>query len=73
MQNVTRTSDRVDVVHARWKVFGRVIYCSRCGRTAAQRVTLDLNDGPIYGIEFDRTPFCPYCGAKMNKEENTNG
>ena len=69
-------SDVAPVVHGRW-VFGKDLadsfgsinknkyhlYCSEC-RNQAFNNTVD-ND---YDFDMD-TPFCPWCGAKMNKED----
>lgn len=58
------TMDAVEVVHGRWikrtEVFGE-IYCSEC-RTIEK--TTDSNF---------KTPYCPWCGAKMDGERKDNG
>ena len=70
------TADVAPVVHGRW-VFGKDLadsfgsinknkyhlYCSEC-RNQAFNKTVD-ND-PDFDVD---TPFCPWCGAKMDKEE----
>lgn len=69
-------ADVVEVVHGRW-VFGKDLadsfgsinknkchlYCSEC-RNQAVNKTVD-ND-PDFDVD---TPFCPWCGAKMDGEE----
>ena len=69
-------ADVVEVRHGRW-VFGKDLadsfgsinknkyhlYCSEC-RNQAFNKTVD-ND-PDFDVD---TPFCPWCGAKMNKED----
>ena len=69
-------ADVAPVVHGRW-VFGKDLadsfgsinknkyhlYCSEC-RNQAFNKTVD-ND---YDFDMD-TPYCPNCGAKMDKEE----
>ena len=70
------SADVAPVRHGRW-VFGRDLpdsfggivknkyhlYCSEC-RNQAFNKTVD-ND-PDFDVD---TPFCPWCGAKMDKEE----
>ena len=66
----------VTVQHGRWEFgkdlpdsFGSInknkyhLYCSEC-RNQAFNKTVD-ND-PDFDVD---TPFCPWCGAKMNKED----
>lgn len=59
--------DVQEVRHGRWKPFdltwGRSIYtCTACGD--AFEVPTEYGSGkPMY-------EFCPYCGAKMDEEEN---
>ena len=68
--------DVATVVHGRWEFgkdlpdsFGSInknkyhLYCSEC-RNQAFNKTVD-ND-PDFDVD---TPFCPWCGAKMDKEE----
>lgn len=68
-------ADVVEVQHGRWRFgkdlpdsFGSInknkyhLYCSEC-RNQAFNKTVD-ND---YDFDMD-TPFCPWCGAKMDKE-----
>lgn len=50
------TIDAVPVVHGRW-VLGVPITCSVCGKPAAE------HDSPI---TFWESPYCPWCGAKMD-------
>ena len=71
----TPAADVVEVRHGRW-VFGKDLadsfgsinknkyhlYCSEC-RNQAFNKTVD-ND-PDFDVD---TPFCPWCGAKMDKE-----
>ena len=70
------TADVVEVRHGRWEFgkdlpdsFGSInknkyhLYCSEC-RNQAFNKTVD-ND-PDFDVD---TPFCPWCGAKMNKED----
>lgn len=67
MMNVVRTSERVNVVHGRWiePVPGDGFpYCSNCKRIAPDK-GLFLN---AKLMEWYRTPFCPWCGAKMDVE-----
>ena len=68
--------DVVEVVHGRW-VFGKDLadsfgsinknkyhlYCSECRHQA-----FNNSDDNDYDFDMD-TPFCPWCGAKMDKEE----
>ena len=69
-------ADVAPVVHGRWEFgkdlpdsFGSInknkyhLYCSEC-RNQAFNKTVD-ND---YDFDMD-TPFCPWCGAKMDKEK----
>ena len=69
-------ADVATVQHGRWEFgkdlldsFGSInknkyhLYCSEC-RNQAFNKTVD-ND---YDFDMD-TPFCPWCGAKMDKEE----
>ena len=69
-------ADVVEVRHGRWRFgkdlpdsFGSInknkyhLYCSEC-RNQAFNKTVD-ND-PDFDVD---TPFCPWCGAKMDKEE----
>ena len=59
IHNEIRRVDAVEVVHGRWikrtEVFGE-IYCSEC-KTIEK--TTDSNF---------KTPFCPWCGTKMDME-----
>ena len=69
-------TDVVEVLHGRWEFgkdlpdsFGSIsknkyhLYCSECRNQAFNKST--DND-----CDFDMdTPFCPWCGAKMDKEE----
>ena len=67
MKNVVYTSERVDVVHGRWiePVPGEgFMYCSNCKRIAPDN-GLFLNVKPM---KWYMTPFCPWCGAKMDVE-----
>ena len=70
------TADVATVQHGRWEFgkdlpdsFGSInknkyhLYCSEC-RNQAFNKTVD-ND---YDFDMD-TPFCPWCGAKMDKEK----
>ena len=69
-------ADVAEVRHGRWEFgkdlpdsFGSInknkyhLYCSEC-RNQAFNKTVD-ND---YDFDMD-TPFCPWCGAKMDKED----
>ena len=70
------SADVVEVRHGRWTFgkdlpdsFGSInknkyhLYCSECRNQAFNKST--DND-----CDFDMdTPFCPWCGAKMDKEE----
>lgn len=65
VENVVYTSERVDVVHARWvePVPGDGFpYCSNCKNVAPDR-GLFLNPRLM---DWYRTPFCPWCGANMD-------
>ena len=67
MENVVYASDRVDVVHGRWiePVPGDGFpFCSNCKRIAPDN-GLFLN---AKLMEWYMTPFCPWCGAKMDGE-----
>ena len=70
------SADVAPVVHGRW-VFGKDLadsfgsinknkyhlYCSECRHQA-------FNNSDDNDCDFDMdTPFCPWCGAKMDKEE----
>ena len=74
--NNAPAADVAVVQHGRWEFgkdlpdsFGSIsknkyhLYCSEC-RNQAFNKTVD-ND---YDFDMD-TPFCPWCGAKMDKEE----
>ena len=67
VKNVVYASERADVVHGRWiePVPGDGFpYCSKCKKVAPDR-GLFLN---ARLMEWYRTPFCPWCGAKMDVE-----
>lgn len=53
------TIDAVPVVHGRW-ILGVPVTCSVCGKPAAE------HDSPIV---FWESPYCPWCGAKMDGKE----
>lgn len=54
------TIDAVPVVHGRWEL-GVPVTCSACGKPAAE------HDSPI---SFWESPYCPWCGAKMDGGAN---
>ena len=70
------SADVAPVVHGRW-VFGKDLpyswgqilknkyhlYCSECLEQAFNR---SEDNDPDFDVD---TPFCPWCGAKMDKEE----
>lgn len=75
MENIEYTSDRVNVVHGRW-IADRdgLPVCSVCDEVAMQRLYCDvLHETWTYDIRLVKTPYCPYCGAKMDekKEDET--
>lgn len=53
------TIDAVEVVHGQW-VLGVPITCSVCRKPAAE------HDSPI---SFWESPYCPWCGAKMDAKD----
>ena len=69
-------ADVAPVVHGRW-VFGKDLadsfgsinknkyhlYCSECRHQAFNKT---VDNDPDFDVD---TPFCPWCGAKMNKED----
>ena len=68
MENVVRTSDRVDRVHGRWELDNdNIPVCSVCGEVAPQRLHYSICKH-IYDIRYRFTRFCPECGARL---ENT--
>lgn len=56
-------ADVEPVRHGRWIIRGGRLYCSECKQRAC--VTRDMEDF-WYTVG---TPYCPNCGAKMDKEE----
>lgn len=56
---IAPTIDAVPVVHGRW-ILGDPITCSVCWKPAAE------HDSPITFLE---SPYCPWCGAKMDEKE----
>ena len=69
-------ADVVEVRHGRW-IFGKDLadsfgsinknkyhlYCSECHNQAFNKT---VDNDPDFDVD---TPFCPWCGAKMNKED----
>lgn len=69
-------ADVAEVRHRRWEFgkdlsdsFGSInknkyhLYCSECRHQAFNKT---VDNDPDFDVD---TPFCPWCGAKMNKEE----
>ena len=63
--------DAVPVVHARWirDDLGNT-RCSNCHTRLPFRHCYDDEDGYEWDDEIDETPWCMYCGARMDGEEN---
>lgn len=61
------------VTHAYWeKIPGTDHHCCSACRSPLPAVpyTSGGYDGPSYYVEeIDKTPYCPYCGAKMDAKE----
>lgn len=55
--------EAVEVVHGKWEL-GVPITCSVCKKPAAE------HDSPI---SFWESPYCPWCGAKMDLQEVEEG
>lgn len=56
-------ADVEEVKHERWMWEGLFKACSRCGSYVDWNDTLGAN----------RWKYCPYCGAKMDKENENHG
>lgn len=61
------------VAHAHWVEDDDGVHCSRCKKDAALEVftysfhpTTDSWDGDV---KFNKSEFCPHCGAKMDETE----
>lgn len=57
------------VKHAKWIPHkpGDVYACSNCGY--GMLATMRFRDGRCIGARYDnKTPYCPYCGARMDGE-----
>ena len=62
--------DAAPVVHGRWVANSDGLpVCSVCDEIAMQRLFCDTTHGEWrYDVRLVKTPFCPSCGAKMDKE-----
>ena len=49
------------VRHGRWEWRGGIPWCSNCG---------EMPPGYSYEGDANTTPYCPKCGAKMDKKES---
>lgn len=61
----TFVADVAPVVHGEWEDYGAGVCCSKCGISLFHQ---DTNNNA--GIEPSCFEYCPYCGAKMDLEEN---
>ena len=53
-------ADVVPVVHSRWIKTADGAECEKCGREAVYQIIDD---------HWQYEPFCPHCGARMDREE----
>lgn len=61
------TVDAVEVVHAAWTDKG---FCTNCGyRAYIACVGFNCTGG--IRVEYERTPYCAGCGAKMDRKDDT--
>lgn len=56
------TIEAEQVIHAHWDYENKLAECSNCRRRAHYDVEADRIDSFI-------TPYCPYCGAKMDNAD----
>lgn len=69
----TPTADVAPVVHARWEDKWGGLYsnphywCSECHGSALFTGHLNELSSEVWAQEL--TPYCPHCGAKMDKED----
>lgn len=62
-------ADVEPVRHGRWDYDSDgVPWCTTCGEPALQRLHLYLKIRS-FSAPFEKSKFCPNCGAKMDKEE----
>ena len=59
------TVDAVEVVHAAWTDKG---FCTNCGHRA-HIVCVGFNCTGGTRVEYERTPYCAGCGAKMDRKD----
>ena len=71
LQN-SETEDVAPVVHAHWVEDDDGVHCSECKKDAPLEVftysfhpATDSWDGDV---KFNKSEFCPHCGAKMDEE-----
>ena len=63
-----------EVKHGRWIEQYHRVYCSECESSAPYVFKSNKNNVCDYLIaygEYQKTPYCPSCGAKMDEEEIT--
>ena len=60
----TPTIEAEPVRHGRWEWRGGIPWCSNCG---------EMPPGYSYEGDVNTTPYCPNCGAKMDKEVDHAG
>lgn len=58
-------ADVAEVRHAFWSDYGSGVCCTNCGVSLFHQ---DENNN--WGIEPSKFAFCPFCGARMGKEDD---